>query len=55
LLPSASSSLGGYRNDITYGNLEDLSLLVNALAVRQDTDQPGAPEPPPASVSPRRS
>ncbi|MGH2611201.1 MAG: hypothetical protein ACRDHF_19135, partial [Tepidiformaceae bacterium] len=38
--------LGGYRNDITYGNLEDLSVLVNALAVRQDTDQPGTPEPP---------
>jgi signal transduction histidine kinase len=38
--------LGGYRNDITYGNLEDLSLLVNALAVQQDTDQPGTTDPP---------
>ncbi|MEX1103979.1 MAG: hypothetical protein WED87_07000, partial [Dehalococcoidia bacterium] len=37
--------LGGYRNDITYGNLEDVSLLVNALAATQDDPRAGA-EPP---------
>jgi signal transduction histidine kinase len=42
--------LGGYRNDITYGNLEDVSLLVNALAATQDEAQPGA-EPVPVGDS----
>jgi signal transduction histidine kinase len=30
--------LGGYRDDITYGNLEDLSRVVNALALDQVAD-----------------
>lgn len=38
--------LGGYRNDITYGNLEDLSRVINSLAIEQirnDTDGNAGP------------
>ena len=38
--------LGGYRNDITYGNLEDLSRVINSLAIEQIRDDlDGTSEP----------
>lgn len=38
--------LGGYRNDITYGNLEDLSRVINSLAIEQIRDDvDGTPRP----------
>ncbi len=41
--------LGGYRNDITYGNLEDLSRVINSLAIEQIRDAAEEPSLLPAA------